>query len=87
MRDVGYIEGKNILIESRWAEGHGERLAELAADLVRMEVAVIVTESTPAALAAKQATQTIPIGTAAIGDPAAVGLVASLARPGGNVTG
>ena len=87
LRDLGYIEGQNIRIESRWAAGHRERLAELAADLVRLEVAVIVTESTPAALAAKQATQTIPIVTAAIGDPVAVGLVASLARPGGNVTG
>ena len=87
LRDLGYIEGQNIRIESRWAEGHRERLAELAADLVRLEVAVIVTESTPAALAAKQATHTIPIVTAAIGDPVAVGLVASLARPGGNVTG
>jgi putative tryptophan/tyrosine transport system substrate-binding protein len=87
LRDVGYIEGKNILIESRWAEGHRERLAELAADLVRLEVAVMVTESTPAALAAKQATQTIPIVTAAVGDPVAAGLVASIARPGGNVTG
>jgi len=87
LRDLGYIEGKNILIESRWAEGHRERLAELAADLVRLEVAVMVTESTLAALAAKQATQTIPIVTAAIGNPVAAGLVASLARPGGNVTG
>ena len=87
LRDLGYIEGQNIRIEFRWAEGHRERLAELAADLVRLDVAVIVTESTPAALAAKQATQTIPIVTAAIGDPVAVGLVASLARPGGNVTG
>jgi putative tryptophan/tyrosine transport system substrate-binding protein len=87
LRDLGYIEGQNIRIESRWAEGHHERLAELAADLVRLEVAVMVTESTPAALAAKQATQTIPIVTAAIGNPVAAGLVASLARPGGNVTG
>jgi putative ABC transport system substrate-binding protein len=81
------MEGQNIRIESRWAEGHQERLAELAADLVRLEVAVMVTESTPAALAAKQATQTIPIVTAAVSDPVAVGLVASLARPGGSVTG
>ena len=80
LRDVGYMEGKNILIESRWAEGHRERLAELAADLVRLDVAVIVTESPPAALAAQQATHTIPIVTAAIGDPVALGLVASLAR-------
>jgi len=87
LRDVGYMEGKNILIESRWAEGHRERLAELVADLVRLDVAVIVTESTPAALAAKQATHTIPIVMAVSGDPVVVGLVASLARPGGNVTG
>jgi putative tryptophan/tyrosine transport system substrate-binding protein len=87
LRELGYMEGQNILLESRWAEGHRERLAELAADLVRLDVAVIVTESTPAALAAKQATHTIPIVTAAVGDPVAVGLVASLARPGGNVTG
>jgi putative tryptophan/tyrosine transport system substrate-binding protein len=87
LRDVGYIGGQNIRIESRWAAGHHERLAALAADLVRLEVAVIVTESTPAALAAKQATQTIPIVTAAVGNPVAAGLVASLARPGGNVTG
>jgi putative tryptophan/tyrosine transport system substrate-binding protein len=87
LRELGYMEGQNMLLESRWAEGHRERLAELAADLVRLEVSVIVTESTPAALAAKQATQTIPIVTAAVGDPVAVGLVASLARPGGNVTG
>jgi putative ABC transport system substrate-binding protein len=87
LRELGYIEGQNILIESRWAEGYRERLAELAADLVRLDVAVLVTESPPAALAAKQATHTIPIVTAAIGDPVALGLVASLARPGGNVTG
>jgi putative ABC transport system substrate-binding protein len=87
LRELGYMEGQNILLESRWAEGHRERLAELAADLVRLEVAVIVTESTPATLAAKQATQMIPIVMAAVGDPVAVGLVASLARPGGNVTG
>jgi putative ABC transport system substrate-binding protein len=87
LRELGYIEGQNIRIESRWAEGHHERLAELAADLVRLDVAIMVTESTLAALAAKQATQTIPIVTAAIGDPVAAGLVASLARPGGNVTG
>src|SRR5712691_8956018 len=87
LRDVGYMEGKNILIESRWAEGHRERLAELVADLVRLDVAVIVTESTPAALAAKQATHTIPIVMAVSGAPVVVGLVASLTRPGGNVTG
>jgi putative tryptophan/tyrosine transport system substrate-binding protein len=87
LRELGYFEGKNILLESRWAEGHRERLAELAADLVRMEVAVIVTESTVSALAAKQATDTIPIVMTTSGDPVAAGLVASLARPGGLVTG
>jgi putative tryptophan/tyrosine transport system substrate-binding protein len=87
LRELGYMEGQNIRLESRWAEGHQERLAELAADLVRLDVAVLVTESTPATLAAKQATHTIPIVTAAVGNPVAAGLVASLARPGGNVTG
>jgi hypothetical protein len=87
LRELGYMEGHNILLESRWAEGHRERLAELAADLVRMKVAVIVTESTPSALAAKQATDTIPIVMATSGNPVADGLVASLARPGGSVTG
>jgi putative ABC transport system substrate-binding protein len=87
LRQLGYIEGQNIRLESRWAEGHLERLAELAADLVRMKVAVIVTESTPAALAAKQATDTIPIVMTTGGDVVAAGLVASLARPGGMVTG
>jgi putative ABC transport system substrate-binding protein len=87
LRELGYLEGHNILLESRWAEGHRERLADLAADLVRMKVAVIVTESTPSALAAKQATDTIPIVMATSGNPVADGLVASLARPGGSVTG
>jgi putative ABC transport system substrate-binding protein len=87
LRELGYIEGQNILLESRWAEGRPERLAELAADLVRLEVAVIVTESTQSALAAKQATDTIPLVMTTSGDPVAAGLVASLARPGGSVTG
>lgn len=87
LRDVSYMEGQHIVIESQWAEGHRERLAELAADLVRMQVAVIVTESIAAALAAKQATHRIPIVMATGSDPMGVGLVASLARPGGNVTG
>jgi putative tryptophan/tyrosine transport system substrate-binding protein len=87
LRELGYIEGQNILLESRWAEGHRERLAELAADLVRLKVAVIVTESTQSALAAKQATDTIPIVMTTSGNPVAEGLVASLARPGGLVTG
>jgi putative tryptophan/tyrosine transport system substrate-binding protein len=87
LRELGYMEGQNIRLESRWAEGHRERLADLAADLVRLEVAVIVTESTPSALAAKQATDTIPIGMTTGGDPVAAWLVASFARPGGMVTG
>src|SRR5262249_415285 len=86
--EIGYyIEGMNILIEPRWAEGRGERLAELAAALVRLDVAVIVTEIGQAARVAKQATQTIPIVMAVGSDPVAAGLVASLARPGGNITG
>jgi putative ABC transport system substrate-binding protein len=70
---LGYIEGQNILLESRWAAGHQERLAEFAADLVRLRVAVIVTTSTPAALAAKQATYRIPIVMATSGNPVADG--------------
>ena len=87
LRELGYMEGQNFLLESRWAEGHRERLADFAADLVRLQVAVIVTESTPSALAAKQATDTIPIVMTTGGDPVAAGLVESFARPGGTVTG
>ena len=87
LRQLGYEEGKNIVIDYRWADGRFERLPELAAELVKLNVDVIVTHSTPGALAAKQATSTIPIVMAAVGDPVAVGLVASLARPGGNLTG
>jgi putative tryptophan/tyrosine transport system substrate-binding protein len=87
LRELGYMEGQHMLLESRWAAGHLERLADLAADLVRLKVAVIVTESTPAALAAKQATDTIPSVMTTSSDPVAAGLVASLARPGGSVTG
>jgi putative ABC transport system substrate-binding protein len=87
LQELGYMEGKNILIETRWAEGHRERFAELAADLVRMPVAVLVTDTTPVTLAAMQATHTIPIVMITSGDPVEAGLVASLARPGGNVTG
>jgi putative ABC transport system substrate-binding protein len=87
LRELGFVEGQNIRLEFRWAAGHRERLAELAADLVRLGVAVIVTESTVSALAAKQATETIPIVMATSGNPMAEGLVASFARPGGTVTG
>ena len=87
LRELGYIEGKNIVIEERWAEGKAERLPTLAAELVRLKVDVIVTASTPAIQAAQKATGTIPIVMAASGDPVGAGLVASLARPGGTVTG
>ena len=84
---LGYVEGHNIVIEYRSAEGPIHRLPHLAADLVRLEVDVIVTVSTPGALAAQNATQTIPIVFTAVGDPMGSGLVAGLARPGGNITG
>ena len=87
LRDLGYVEGKNIVIEFRWAEGKYDRLPELAAELVRLKVAVIVTHGTPGTLASKRATTTIPIVMATSGDAVAAGLVASLARPGGNITG
>src|SRR5262245_15547382 len=84
---LGWIEGKNITIEYRFAEQKTERLPELAADLVRLKVDLIVATDTPSALAAKSASTTIPIVMTNVGDPVAAGLVASLARPGGNVTG
>jgi putative ABC transport system substrate-binding protein len=87
LRDFGYVDGKNALIEFRSAEGKYDRLPELAAELVREPVQVIVTAGTPAIRAAKQATQTIPIVIAAVGDAVAGGLVANLSRPGGNITG
>ena len=87
LRDLGYAEGKNILFESRWAEGHYDRLPALAADLLRRNVDVIVTHAVPGALAAKQATSTIPIVIAAIGDILDFDLISSLSRPGGNLTG
>ena len=86
LRDLGYVEGRNLVIEYRDAEGKLERLPALAAELVALKVDVIVAGHTPA-LAAKQATRTLPIVFAAVADPVASGLVASLARPGGNVTG
>ncbi len=87
LRELGYAEGQNIAIESRFAEGRWDQLSGLAAELVRVKVDVIVTYTTPATQAAKQATGTIPIVVAAVIDPVAAGLVASLAHPGGNITG
>jgi ABC-type uncharacterized transport system substrate-binding protein len=87
LRELGWVEGKNVVFERRYAENRLERLPELAADLVRLKVDVIVAGGTLGPLAAKQATSTIPIVMAAAGDPLGSGLVASLARPGGNVTG
>ena len=86
LRELGYVEGKNIVIEYRYAEGKLERLPDLAAELVRLKVDVIVTTG-PATLAAKKASATIPIVFAAAADPVGSGLVSSLARPGGNITG
>ena len=87
LRDLGYIEGQNITIETRAADGHLERLPGLAAELLRLPVDVIVAGGTPAIRAAKQATSTVPIVIAVSTDPVGAGLVESLARPGGNVTG
>ena len=87
LRDLGYIEGRDVVIEYRDAEGKYERLPALAADLVGRKVDVIVVTSTPAALAARQATRSIPIVLAWVADPVGSGLITSLARPGGNVTG
>ena len=88
LADAGFVEGRNIGIEYRWAEGHNDRLRALATDLVRRQVAIIVVGgSTPGALAAKAVTETVPIVFFVGTDPVEVGLVASLAQPGGNVTG
>jgi len=87
LRDLGYQEGRNIVIESRWADGKYERLPDLFADLIRLKVDVIVTHGTPGVMAAKQATTSIPIVMAVVGDALGSGVVPSLARPGGNVTG
>ena len=87
LREGGYVEGRNLVIEQRFLEGQTQRAADLAAELVRLRVDVIVALNNAAALAAKQATATIPIVMAGISDPVALGLVASLARPGGNLTG
>jgi putative ABC transport system substrate-binding protein len=87
LRELGWIEGRTVAIEYRWAEGRSERFAEIAAEFVRLKVDVIVTYATPPAIAAKKATAVIPIVSAVMGDPVGADLVASLARPGGNVTG
>src|SRR4029453_7926912 len=87
LRELGWIEGRTVAIEYRWAEGRTERFDAIAAEFVRRKVDVIVTSGTAGGVAAKQATSVIPIVFAAAGDPLGTGLVASLARPGGNVTG
>ena len=87
LRELGWVEGQNIAIEYRFAEGRFDRLPDLVAELVRLRVDIIVAGATPGVAAAKNATETIPIVMISGGDPVGLGLVASLARPGGNVTG
>src|SRR2546426_1529273 len=87
LRELGYVEGKNLQLEVRWGEGKLERLPALAAELVQAKVDVIVASSSPAVVAARQATRTIPIVMPTSSDPVGDGLVASLAHPGGNITG
>jgi putative ABC transport system substrate-binding protein len=87
LRELGWMEGRNVAIEYRWAEGRADRSAEIAAEFVRLKVDVIVTYGTPSVIAAKQTTSVIPIVFALAADPVGTGIVASLARPGGNVTG
>jgi putative ABC transport system substrate-binding protein len=87
LRDLGWIEGRNLFIEFRWAEGNYDRLPALAEELLRLNIDVLVTHGAAGALAAKKATSTIPIVITAVGDMLALGLVSSLSRPGGNVTG
>ena len=87
LRELGWVEGQNIAIEYRWADGRLDRLAYLAAELIRLNVDVLVASPTPGALAAKNATGTVPIVAISLTHPVELGLVASLARPGGNVTG
>jgi putative ABC transport system substrate-binding protein len=87
LNDLGYVEGRNMTIDYRWADGRYERLGSLAVELARLKVDVIVTHGAPASQAAKRATTTIPIVMAVVGNPEEIGLVQSLARPGGNITG
>jgi len=87
LRNLNYVEGQNVVIEYRWAEGRNDLFPALVAEAVRLKADVLVTSGTPATLAAKEATRTTPIVIAAMGDPISAGVVASLARPGGNITG
>ena len=87
LRQLGYVEGRNLIIEFQWAEGQQERYMTIAQELVRLKPDVILTAGTQGTLAAKRVTQSIPIVTAVAGEPVAAGLVSSLAKPGGNVTG
>ena len=87
LRELGYVEGQNIAIEWRWAQGKDERYADLAAELVKLKVDIIVAPTTAGAQAAQRATRTIPIVMGFVSDPVALGLVANVARPGGNITG
>ena len=87
LQELGYVEGRNYVLEYRSADGSNDRFPELAAELVRLKVDLIVTRGTPATQACQKATTTIPVVTTAVGDPVAMGLIASLARPGGNITG
>ena len=87
LRELGWVEGRTIAIEYRWAEGRNDSLAEIPAEFVRLKVNIIVTGGAPAVIAAKQVTPVVPIVFATVGDPVGVGLVTSLARPGGNITG
>src|SRR5207249_8734035 len=86
-RELGYVEGQNIAIDLRWVEGRSDKFSDFAADFARAKADLVLAWGTTAATAAKQATSTIPIVFVAVGDPVGTGLVASLARPGGNITG
>src|SRR6058998_2429434 len=87
LRDLGYVEGRNVLIEYRWAEGKYDRFPVLIVELLALKVAVIVTAGTPATLAVKKATTSVPLVMTAVGDPVGTGIVPSLSHPGGNITG